>query len=101
MVASPQNHQKTIVWLPPTIVFNGDGTPENHRNFSVVAKTGFKSGLNCCCKSGNGALKKSNITFPSLEKKITIAEVYTWQCQTCFQLLLLFGVATCELVFNY
>ena len=33
-------------------------------------------------------------------KKMTIAEVYTWQLP-CFQLLLLFAVATYELVLNY
>ena len=40
-----ENHR--FQWLSPTIPFNGDGTPENHRNFSMVAKTSFKSGLNC------------------------------------------------------
>ena len=35
-------------WLPPTIPFNSDGTPENHRNFSLLAKTRLKPGLNCC-----------------------------------------------------
>ena len=41
-----ENHH--FQWLPATIPFNGDSTPENHWNFSMVANTGFKLGLNCC-----------------------------------------------------